>query len=96
VFPDAAGAPVIAITGVTRETVANMVIGALERPRRAVYPTRWRVVVELVMLVNHFFPGVIDRAVRSSVVKMWQTHQEHDLEADAAGGVRERVALSKR
>jgi len=95
VFPDAAGAPVLAITGVTRAAVANSVIHALEHPVRAVYVTRWRAVIEFVMLINHFLPGVVDFAVRSNVEKMWLTHKEHDLQAAAAGVMREAVELTK-
>jgi short-subunit dehydrogenase len=95
VFPDAAGAPILAITGVTRAAVAQKVIQTLEHPRRAVYVTRWRVLVEFVMLINRFFPEIIDLAVRYGVHKMWRTHKDHDLQAHAAGVTHETVELVK-
>jgi len=85
VFPDAAFSPILTLTGVTRATVAKRVIAALEHPRRAIYITRWRIVIELIMLVNHFLPGVVDRVIRPEVVKMWRVDGQHDLQAHAAG-----------
>lgn len=95
VFPDQSGVAIMKITGVTRETVAKKVIAAIERPRRSVYLSRWRILIELVMLINRFLPGVIDFAVRASVEKMWLTHYEHDLEAHAAGVSHEQTKLKK-
>ncbi|HZY43711.1 MAG TPA: SDR family NAD(P)-dependent oxidoreductase [Anaerolineae bacterium] len=95
IFPDERGAPVVAITEVTRETVAKRVIAAIERPRRAVYVSKWRIVIEMVMLINHFLPGVVDLAVRSSVKRIWRTHDEHDLQAHATGASHEETGLRK-
>jgi short-subunit dehydrogenase len=95
VFPDERGAPVVAITEVTRGTVAKRVIAVIERPRRAVYVSKWRILIEIVMLINHFLPGVVDLAVRSSVKRMWRTHDEHDLQAHAAGVSHEETRLKK-
>src|SRR5574341_1015870 len=71
--------PYDTITGVTKEKVAEKIIGVLKRPRRALYIARRRPIIELGVLINRRLPGLIDFVMKSRVKKMWREHQDHDL-----------------
>lgn len=85
IFPASSFAPLLKMSQVTPEKVASEVIKALIHPRPSIYISKWRVVIEAIVLINHYLPGIVDRFIRSDVKKMWYIDGQHDLKAHASG-----------
>lgn len=69
------------LTGVTKEQVADRVVDGIYHPKRAIYVARFRFLVELGVMVNRFFPSLIDLVMKYRVPGMWRDDKQHDLQA---------------
>jgi hypothetical protein len=47
-----------------------------------VFVSRIKFLSHLVFWVNRLIPGLIDRALRGNVRKMWREHEDHSLPDD--------------
>lgn len=68
------------ITGVTKEMVAKQVIASIYHPRIAIYVSKFRFAVDIVIFFNRYFPFLIDLVFKPRVVEMWRNDKHHDLQ----------------
>lgn len=73
------------VTGVTKETVAKRIIDVIYHPKHAIFIAKFRFVVDLVVLVNRYFPWLIDLVFRFRTPQIWSKNSKHDLQAKAGG-----------